>query len=157
FEAQVRKTPAAVAVSDREGELTYDQLNRRANQLARLLIEQGVGRETIVPLLMNRRREFVIAMLALFKAGAAYLPLDPLHPASRLARIIAGSGTGIILTSGEFMPRLAEALAEVTDGEKVRLFTIEEMLAERFDDDDLEPRGFPGSLAYVIFTSGSTG
>lgn len=157
IEAQVRKTPQEVAVSDREGELTYDQLNRRANQLARLFVEQDVGRETVVPILMNRRREFVVAMLALFKAGAAYLPLDPLHPSSRLAQIIAGSGAGIILTSGEFLPRLAETLSEVPGGEKVRLFMIEEMLAQERFDEDLEPRGFPESLAYVIFTSGSTG
>ena len=157
IEAQVRNTPQLVAVSDRQGELTYDQLNRRANQLARLLIEQDVGRETVVPILMNRRREFVVAMLALFKAGTAYLPLDPLHPSSRLARIIAGSGAGVILTSGEFMPRLAEALADVPGGEKVRLFIIEELLAQERFDEDLEPRGFPENLSYVIFTSGSTG
>ena len=157
IEAQVRKTPQELAVSDREGQLTYDQLNRRANKLARLLAEQDVGLETIVPVLMNRRTEFVVAMLGLFKAGAAYLPLDPLHPPSRVARIIAGRGAGIILTSGEFMPRLAEALSEVPGGEKVRLFMIEEMLAQEPFDDDLEPRGFPESLAYVIFTSGSTG
>jgi amino acid adenylation domain-containing protein len=157
IEAQVRNTPQAVAVSDREGELTYDQLNQRANRLASLLIEQGVGPETIVPVLMNRRKEFVIAMLALFKAGAAYLPLDPLHPPARLARIIEGSGAGIILASGEFLPRLAEALSEVPGGEKVRLFMTEELLVQERSAEDLEPRAIPENLAYIIFTSGSTG
>ncbi|HEY6802574.1 MAG TPA: amino acid adenylation domain-containing protein [Pyrinomonadaceae bacterium] len=156
IEAQTAGTPGAVAISDRNGALTYDQLNQRANRLARLLIEQGVGPETVVPLLMNRQMDFVTAMLALFKTGAAYLPLDPLHPPHRLAQIISRSGTGPILTTADFLPILGEAVAGFTDGER-KLFTIEDLLTRERSGENLEPHSDPANLAYVIFTSGSTG
>ncbi|HEY0364855.1 MAG TPA: amino acid adenylation domain-containing protein, partial [Pyrinomonadaceae bacterium] len=157
FEQQVELTPRAVAVNEKGRELTYNELNADANRLARLLREQGIGNESIVPLLMDRQIDLLASVLAVFKAGGAYLPLDPLHPPQRLRQVITRSGAGLIVSTREFIPKLEEALAEVAPDERPRLLTVEELLEQEASPENLPLATGPANLAYVIYTSGSTG
>ena len=88
FEAQVRRSPEATALVFEESTLTYAQLNAQANRLAHLLIAQGIGPENLVALALPRSAEMVVGLLAILKAGAAYLPLDPDYPAERLGYML---------------------------------------------------------------------
>ncbi|MEY9946671.1 amino acid adenylation domain-containing protein [Kitasatospora sp. GAS1066B] len=134
FEAQVRRTPDAPAVVFEGVEVTYGDLNARANRLARLLVERGVGPESVVPVLMERSTELVVALLAVLKAGGAYLPVDPDYPADRIAYVLGEAKASVVVTR------------ELVDE------------ADQHDAADLGDRGLvPGHPAYVIFTSGSTG
>src|SRR5271155_944138 len=94
-------TPQAVAVATSSGTLTYAELNRQANQLAHYLKSLGVGREHVVGLYLERSPAFIVAALATFKAGAAYLPLDPDSPAERTAFMLRDSGVSALVTSGK--------------------------------------------------------
>ncbi|GAB2973121.1 amino acid adenylation domain-containing protein [Amycolatopsis acidiphila] len=128
FEEQARRTPDAIALVGGALRLTFAQVNRRANHVARLLVEQGAGPERIVALKLPPGPKMIIALLAVFKAGAAYLPLDPEWPAERLDLMLADARPVVVLT-------------EVPEG-----------VAE-----DFEQRALPENPAYVIYTSGSTG
>jgi amino acid adenylation domain-containing protein/non-ribosomal peptide synthase protein (TIGR01720 family) len=136
FEAQVAKTPEAIAVRHTSGELTYAQLNARANRLARKLIGQGVGPEQTVALSLPRTPDLVIAALAVLKAGGGYVPVDPAYPADRKAMILADVQPVCVLS--ESIVDDEGRSDDVTDAER------------------LEPLR-PEHLAYVIHTSGSTG
>ncbi|MFK0100568.1 non-ribosomal peptide synthase/polyketide synthase [Streptomyces sp. NPDC091040] len=136
FARQVRATPDAVAVVADGTELTYTELDRRADSLARALIRQGVRPETPVAVMLDRSAELVVALLAVIKAGGAYVPLDPRFPSSRIELILRESGAALVLTqevlaaleaSGHHEPEAAEVPCE------------------------------PGQLAYIMYTSGSTG
>ena len=151
FEAQVELAPAAVAVVSDEETLTYTELNARANRLARFLVAQGVGPETVVAVLAPRSVSLLTAMLAIFKAGAAYLPLDPRHPATRHSQILKQSQTSIVLVTSELEPVIEEA--ETT----ARVYQLGNALEDASGEENLELRNGARSLAYVIFTSGSTG
>ncbi|MFL6261090.1 MAG: amino acid adenylation domain-containing protein [Thermoanaerobaculia bacterium] len=157
FELQAAHHPQSVAVIDDDGILTYGDLNRQANRLARHLAVSGVGDDRLVALLADRGRAFLVAILAVFKAGGAYLPLDPHHPPSRWRQILTGSGAGWALAGAGHAPRLAAALAELQEDQRAVLLPLE--LATVDGDDDANPpsRTWPESLAYVIYTSGSTG
>ncbi|HEX2270677.1 MAG TPA: amino acid adenylation domain-containing protein [Pyrinomonadaceae bacterium] len=157
FEEQVERTPHAVAVNEKGRQLTYTELNERANRLARLLRDRGIEDESIVPLLMERQIDLLASILAVFKAGAAYLPLDPLHPPQRLRQVITSSGAGSIVSTREFIPKLEEALAEVAADDRPRLLTVEELLEQEAPAENLPRVSDPVNLAYVIYTSGSTG
>jgi amino acid adenylation domain-containing protein len=153
FEAQVERRPDAPAASFEGARLSYRELNRRANRVAWSLIEQGVKCDDVVALLAGRGVHLLTAMLAVFKAGAAYLPLDPLHPAKRNSRLIEQSGAAIVLSTGE----LASSLASSPDGGAASILDIEGLAADGGRDENPPPAGVPESLAYVIYTSGSTG
>jgi non-ribosomal peptide synthetase component F len=99
FEEQTENTPEAVAVIYEETSLTYAELNRRANQLAHLLIEKGVGPETIVGICMERSAEMIVGLLGILKAGGAYLPLDPTYPTERLAFMLEDACPLCVLTA----------------------------------------------------------
>src|SRR5581483_9378283 len=99
FEAQVEHTPDAVAVAFEDQRLTYRQLNDMANQLASALIEKGTGTGSYVPILMDRSVEVVIAMLAVMKAGAAFVPVDIHWPADRITRVLAELNSEVILAN----------------------------------------------------------
>jgi amino acid adenylation domain-containing protein len=137
FELQTRRTPAAPAVSFDGRSLTYEQLNRRANQLARRLRAMGVGPEDLVALSMERSIERVVAALAILKAGGAYMPLDPNHPPDRLAALLGDARPRLVLDASGLPGLLTSASAESEEDSNVSL--------------DGE------SLACVIYTSGSTG
>jgi len=151
FEAQVERTPEAVAVICEREQLTYQALNQRANQLARYLQAWGVGSESVVPLLAERSIPFLIAMLAVFKAGAAYLPLDPRHPPSRIRHILEHSRARLLLAAKDFSPLLAQAAGET------EVLYFEDLHLDGTEAENLPARATPRNLAYVIYTSGSTG
>ncbi|AHH97300.1 non-ribosomal peptide synthetase [Kutzneria albida] len=148
FEEQVRRTPHAVAVLCEGRELTYVELNRRANRLARLLVELGAGPERFVALAMPRTADLLVALLAVLKSGSGYLPVDPRYPADRIAVMLADSRPVLLLTT-------SDGLAAV-DGVP-RLAVDEQVLDDRCDGDLGEVGLRPDNPAYVIYTSGSTG
>src|SRR5262245_23719706 len=100
FEAQAASTPHATAVVGGQQRLSYDQLNCQANQLARLLRLRGVDRETLVGICLDRSADLLVAVLAVLKAGAAYVPLDTIYPSQRIAEILADSRPILCLTTG---------------------------------------------------------
>jgi amino acid adenylation domain-containing protein/FkbH-like protein len=157
FEAQVERTPDAIAASDRQGSITYRELNRRANRLARLLREDGVGSGTIVALFDERGIELIIAILAVFKAGGAYVALDLNHPPQRMAQVLSLCGAPRVLSARRLVPKLSQALALLPEGSRPRVRELEEALATERPDGNLELKLAPQDLAYLFFTSGSTG
>lgn len=102
FEPQVQRTPHALAVQDGSKKLTYDQLNRSANQLAHFLQEQGIGSDILVGVGLEQSIRMVVALLAILKAGGAYLPLDPDYPRDRLAYMLADAQPVLVLTARVF-------------------------------------------------------
>ncbi|GAA3773547.1 hypothetical protein GCM10022403_005840 [Streptomyces coacervatus] len=152
FEAQAARTPDAVAVECDGGELTYGELEARANRLAHRLMAAGVGPESIVPVLLGRSADLVVALLGVWKAGAAYLPVDPGYPAERVAFVLADAGVEYAVTTSGLAAALPDGVSAVVldDPETVAA------LAE-------ESASSPGvalrheHAAYVIYTSGSTG
>jgi amino acid adenylation domain-containing protein/thioester reductase-like protein len=157
FEDQVEKTPDAVAVSCEDIRLTYRELNNRANQVAHLLVEQGVGPEVVVALLAERGIEFLVMILAVLKAGGAYLPLDPRHPPHRHRQILSQSHFPLVLSTPEFMAVLDQAMAGDSANQRSPVLKMNGVLADDYPDQNLPSRVAPRNLAYVIFTSGSTG
>ncbi|WAZ19883.1 amino acid adenylation domain-containing protein [Streptomyces cinnabarinus] len=152
FEARVREHPGLPAVASEGVELTFAELNAEANRLARQLVELGAGPERFVALALPRTARFLVAVLAVHKAGAAYVPLDPEAPRDRTADVIADARPVVTLTTGEFTSLLPE------DAE--RLVLDEPTTAERIARHmatDLRVALAPRHPAYVIYTSGSTG
>ncbi|RMI28370.1 non-ribosomal peptide synthetase [Nocardia stercoris] len=147
WERRVAQTPAAIAVSGDDdmgavAELSYAELNRRANRLAHWLIERGVEAEDLIALRMTTSVEFVVAILAIMKAGAAYLPIDPAYPAGRIDYLLADARPALEFDRAGIVAAEADA-AGGPDTDPV-------------DADRNQPLR-PGNLAYVIYTSGSTG
>ncbi len=187
IEAQVERTPEAVAVSFEAARLTYRELNQRANQLAHHLIRLGVGPEVPVAVCAERSPELVVALLGVLKAGGAYVPLDPSYPAERLQYMLADAGATVVLTTQEQRTKLVLSEVEGNKEQKIEhdhpqdqartterkgvLHTPPPNLEQRaviaLDTDwptiAQEPATNPDSgvapenLAYIIYTSGSTG
>ncbi|MDF0674711.1 MAG: amino acid adenylation domain-containing protein [Nitrospira sp.] len=157
FEAQVERRPDAVAVECLEEKATYRELNRRVNRVAHALAEAGVQPDTVVALLDDRGIDLLTMMLGVFKAGGAYLPLDPHHPVSRLIQVVKLSRSSVVLTSQKYLARLQEAVVVIDEASRPRLMAIERILDEACREDNPGDRGQSEHLAYVIYTSGSTG
>lgn len=155
FEAQVASTPNAIAVVYNSHHLTYQQLNARANVWARQLVELGVSAETLVALVGDRNIEFLTAMLAVFKAGGAYLPLNPLHPSERIEQVLSQSQVPLILTTSTWEAMLSPIVNRLDSSPK--LVNLETLDRSDYSSENLPTRCKPDSLAYVIYTSGSTG
>jgi len=151
FEQQVRRSPEAVALVYEDQFLTYAELNGRANQLAAYLCRQGVGPEVVVGICMQRSLEMVVAILAVLKAGAAYLPLEPDYPRHRLDYMLKDVAAPVVLTQERFTERFAP------DGLRVMALDTQWELAAADSAQDPGPRASADNLAYVIYTSGSTG
>ncbi|SEC27870.1 amino acid adenylation domain-containing protein [Streptomyces misionensis] len=154
FEQRVRAHPGAVAAVQGEREWTYDELNRRANRLARALLDRGLGREDVVAVVMERDLDWLAATLAVFKAGGAYLPIEPHFPAGRIAATLSRAGCRLVLTESGSTGTLDEALASVPGA---RRLLVTEAYAEPHAEDDPRVPVDAGQLAYIYFTSGSTG
>ncbi|MCE9671221.1 non-ribosomal peptide synthase/polyketide synthase [Myxococcus stipitatus] len=157
FESHARLSPDSIAVSFLHRSLSYGQLNRLANRAARLLRSLSVGPDVLVPLLSERNPELLASMLAVSKAGGAFLPLDPLLPPQRLAAVLSQSRSSLVLVSSELLPSLQLALDSLPPSSRPRFLLINDVLSSSLPDSDLEPLSSPSNLAYVIFTSGSTG
>jgi amino acid adenylation domain-containing protein len=151
FEAQVELTPDVTAAIFETEQLTYAELNRRANQLAHHLRKRGVGPETLVGICLKRSLEMIVGLLGILKAGGAYVPLDPAYPTERLHFMLQDSGARLLLTEEPIRERIADRQVEVicidTDWPK-----ISNELGE-----NLATKPETNNLAYVIYTSGSTG
>jgi amino acid adenylation domain-containing protein len=149
--AQAGQSPDAIAVVCGEAQLTYRELNKRANQLAHYLQERGVGPEILVGLCVERSLDMVIAVLGVMKAGGAYVPLDPDFPKQRLELMLDDADVKILLSQTQLLDRLPERAVEVIclDREADRIATE--------STHDPEQRAGPDNAVYVIYTSGSTG
>ncbi len=151
FEAQVEQTPAAIAVRFEGQALTYAELNRRANQLAHRLRKLGVGPEVLVAICMEPSLDLPIALLAVLKAGGAYIPIDPAYPRKRLSFILEETGAPVMLTQEGLADNQAFAGVQV-----IRLDRDVEVFATESTENP--PSQVTGeNLCYVIYTSGSTG
>jgi amino acid adenylation domain-containing protein len=155
FEQQVQRTPNSFAIITSEGQLTYQDLNRRANQLARYLARRGIGVESRVAILMERSLDMFVGVMAILKAGAAYVPLNAQHPAERIAYVLTDAAPGVLLTQRHLAASLHASCAKtkticIDEGEH------SERIAKETDA-DLSIFLSPESLAYLIYTSGSTG
>ncbi|KAB1082354.1 amino acid adenylation domain-containing protein, partial [Neorhizobium galegae] len=157
FEQQVRRAPEAVALVHEDEELSYGELNARANRLAHHLIALGVRPDQPVAICLERSPAMVVGLLAILKAGGAYLPLDPAYPSARLRQIVEDAAPRRLLCDAAGRAALGpEALVDLT---VVDLETATPAWADQSADDP-DPRALglsPRHLAYVIYTSGSTG
>jgi len=151
FEEQVERTPDAVALEFKGQTLTYQQLNSRANRLAHHLQQIGVRPEVLVGLHFGRGLEMIVGLLGVWKAGGAYLPLDPTYPADRLAFMIKDAGLRLILTKDDRVATLAGVTSKI-----VCLDSQWEAICAQ-EANNLLCKATPDNLAYVIYTSGSTG
>jgi amino acid adenylation domain-containing protein len=150
-EAQCKRTPDATAVSSEEGDLTYRELNARADRLAHHLRRQGVGAGTLVGICLERSPEMVVGLLGVLKTGGAYVPLDPSYPPDRLRFMLEDSAVPVLLTQERLLDRLA--------ANGIDVLCLDRDWDRLVDQDETEPGGSvtPDDLAYVIYTSGSTG
>lgn len=150
FEAHVARAPQAAALimpqADADDIMTYGELNARANRLARLLRRKGVTAETVVAISLPRSFDMIVAWLAVWKAGGAYLPLDPEYPAERIGAMLSDAGARLVVSHSSFdLPKTADRL------------NLDEDFPDDESSDNLETVTHPSQLAYVIYTSGSTG
>ncbi len=155
FEAQVKSTPDAVAVVFKNEQLTYGELNSKANQLAHYLREdKQVTPDTLVGICVERSLEMVISMMGILKAGGAYMSLDPEHPSARLQYILVDSGVHLLLLESHLFSQL-------TLPNEIQAIEIDNLLLREqlvlYPVSNLQHQQIPNSLAYVIYTSGSTG
>ncbi len=147
FEEQSEKTPDAIAIVFEDKQITYQELNEKSNQLARLLREKGVRPEEIIGIMVTRSLEMAIGILAILKAGGAYLPLDPHYPEERINYILKDTATDIILTQSHL----------IRDEFTGIMINLDDNQLYSGDYSNLESVNKPKDLAYIIYTSGSTG
>jgi amino acid adenylation domain-containing protein len=151
FEVQVERTPEAVAIIFEDQQLTYQQLNQRANQLASHLQTLGVRPEVLVGICIERSIEMVVGLLGILKAGGAYVPLDPSYPQERLSYMLSDSGVEVLLTHSELLSTLPSPTAQVV------CLDSDWGAIEQHSQENLDVEVDEDNLAYVIYTSGSTG
>jgi amino acid adenylation domain-containing protein len=152
FEAQVEKTPDAIALSFEDKQLTYRELNSRSNKLAHYLQKQGVGAEVLVGLCVERSVELIVGMLGILKAGGAYVPLDPSYPPERLHFMLEDAQLPILLTHSSFNTQHSSLSTPVV----IRIDKDWETIAQEIEDNPIS-NTTADNLAYVIYTSGTTG
>jgi amino acid adenylation domain-containing protein len=154
FEERVRAHPDAIAAVHGDRQWTYRQLNGRANQLARALLARGLCREGVIAVVTERNLDWMAAVLAIFKAGGAYLPIEPHFPSDRIARTLSRAGCRLVLTERGSTATLDHALDSLPG---VEALFIDAAYEEDHADGDLRVDVAPDQLAYIYFTSGSTG
>jgi amino acid adenylation domain-containing protein len=150
FEEQVKRTPYKTAIIDQKNRLSYHELNELANRLARRLISKGVRPATLVGISLNRSIEMVIALVAILKTGAAYVPLDPAYPKQRLDFMVEDSQVSVVVTTPEF----ADLWIDRVD---IHAFDVESLSAETDGAGNPSLTLSAENRMYVIYTSGSTG
>nr|WP_250636801.1 non-ribosomal peptide synthase/polyketide synthase [Paenibacillus sp. IHB B 3084] len=149
FEAQTAQTPEQVALFFEGEQLTYRELNERANRLARTLCSQGVMKDRLVGLMTERSVDMIVGIFGILKAGGAYVPIDPTYPEERIRYMLDDSGADLLLTQNHLVEKVAfDGKVLVLDGEQA---------VYHEDGSNLEPLSGPNDLAYVIYTSGTTG
>ena len=151
FEAQVRLAPQATAVRCSGRNVTYDELNRRANRLAHYLQKRGVRPDVPVGLCLERSLDLIVAAIGVLKAGGAYLPMDPEYPAERLAFMLRDARAPVVLTQSHISPRLG--------GHEAEAIALDSDWGALAQEPDTNPASTASlrNLAYIIYTSGSTG
>ncbi|MGW1546951.1 non-ribosomal peptide synthetase [Streptomyces sp. NPDC002346] len=154
FEQRVEAHPDAVAAVHGERQLTYRELNARANRLGRVLLERGLRPEGVVAVVTERNLDWMAAVLAVFKAGGVYLPIEPHFPADRLATMLSRAACELVLTEPGSTSTLDQALESLSGVQKLFVGAAYE---EDHADDDLGLHVALDQLAYIYFTSGSTG
>ncbi|MDM8548428.1 amino acid adenylation domain-containing protein [Desulfobacterales bacterium HSG2] len=157
FEEQAAQWPNRIAAISGTTEITYGELNSGANRFAQILTEHGVVKDSVVALLAKRNIDFLTAILAIFKSGGAYIPLDPLHPSRRLTQIVTESQTALVVVANILTPLMNQAIESLPDEKRPRIVCLEDMLKEERANDNLLLRCDSSNLSYVIYTSGSTG
>ncbi|MCZ8521907.1 MULTISPECIES: non-ribosomal peptide synthetase [Paenibacillus] len=155
FEEQAARTPDRLAVVYEKSELTYGELNGRANQLARTLRGRGVGPGRLVGILADRSVDLLVAVMAVWKAGGAYVPVDPDYPAERIRLMLEDSEASVLLTQTHLKELSEEWLAAGGAGKTVLCLDNEPLFSG--DASNLTALAGPSDLAYVIYTSGTTG
>ncbi|PFY82408.1 condensation domain-containing protein, partial [Bacillus pseudomycoides] len=150
FEQQVAQTPEAVALVYKNQQLTYKELNERANQSAHSLLKKGVGPETMVGICMERSVEMIVGLLGILKAGGAYVPLDPTYPEQRLKYILDNANIKLMVTQRNVKGWIPEGIEIICLDENQEMISQESMANPVVE-------ATPENLAYVIYTSGSTG
>ncbi|KAB2349075.1 non-ribosomal peptide synthetase [Actinomadura rudentiformis] len=153
FEQRVRAHPDAVAAVHGDRRWTYRELNARANRLGRALLARGLRREGVVAVVTERNLDWMAAVLAIFKAGGVYLPIEPHFPAERIATAVSRAGCGLVLTEAGSATTLKAALGSLP---RVQTLFVDAAY-DNHADDDLGVHVAPDQLAYIYFTSGSTG
>ncbi len=151
FEEQVKKTPAATAVAFESETLSYDELNRRANQLARYLRRMKVGTGVAVGICLERSLQMMTGLLAILKTGASYVPLDPAFPPERLAFMLADSQCAVLLTQKSLLGLLPH------ENVQIACMDASEAVISQEQRENLQQNMAPEDLAYILYTSGSTG
>ncbi|GAA3048361.1 amino acid adenylation domain-containing protein [Pseudonocardia yunnanensis] len=154
FEQRVQAHPDAVAAVHGEREWTYRELNARANRLGRALLARGLRREDVVAVVTERNLDWMAAVLAVFKAGGAYLPIEPHFPADRIATTISRAECRLVLTEPGNTTTLDKAVESLPG---VQTVFVDTAYAEDHAEGDLGVAVTPDQLAYIYFTSGSTG
>ncbi|MBW4447034.1 MAG: amino acid adenylation domain-containing protein [Spirirestis rafaelensis WJT71-NPBG6] len=153
FEQQVERSPDALALIDNSENLTYCQLNQRVNQLAHYLQKQGVTKETIVAICMERSIQMVVGILAILKAGGAYIPLDPSYPIERLKFILSDSQVSLLISHTLQSTSLVNSFGQMT---VINLDADAEIIKQESQENPIN-LSKADDLAYIIYTSGSTG
>ena len=154
FEQRVKARPDAVAAVQGDRHWTYAELNARANRLARALQARGLRREGVVAVVAERTLDWVASILAVFKAGGVYLPIEPHFPADRIGAMLSRAGCGLVLTEPGSTATLSQALDSRPGIQMLFIGAADE---ENHADGDLGVVVTPDQLAYIYFTSGSTG
>ena len=159
FEKHAERTPDAIAALEPGKQLTYQELNERSNRLANRLVEYGVEADKVVSIMADRTIDFLVAMLAINKAGGAFLPLSPMYPQKRITQILDKSDSLLVLTGENYVELIQAAINDSHLETKTKLLPLTETIenAKDLSGDNLPPRCDFGDLAYLMFTSGSTG
>ena len=165
FEEQVERTPEAIAMEFEEKQITYRELNQRANQLANYLITLGIGPEKLVGICVERSVEMVVGLLGILKAGGAYVPLDPTYPDERLRFMLKDAQVSVLLTTQNIVEDRKWRIENSGDprssifNPRLRVVSLDRdssVIEQQSTENPIAPVS-SRNLAYVIYTSGSTG
>ncbi|UAA40607.1 amino acid adenylation domain-containing protein [Paraneptunicella aestuarii] len=155
FEQQVKATPKAIALIFNEQQLTYEELNNKANQVAHYLIQQEIKQHDLVGVYMLRSVEMVVALLAIQKAGAAYVPLDPDYPEARLEHVLQDTALSQVLSHSKLQDKAFYSKLAQSAGKTIT--PLDQFVASNFSAEKPDVQHTASQLAYIIYTSGSTG